>query len=211
MKLVIFGATGTVGRHIIDQALDQGHHVTAFTRSLNKFPKPLQNLTLRQGDVLDLAAVKHAIAGQDAVICALGMPLFNREGLRTKGTKVILQAMKETGVDRLICLSAMGSGESKPLLPAYYRYFMMPIIMRSLYADHNAQEQAIRDSDANWTLIRPVNFTKGPKTGSYWHGSSLAGVTLSMKIAAADVADFMVKQVSTDQYLHQAPCLSYQA
>ncbi|MEP3244553.1 MAG: SDR family oxidoreductase [Sneathiella sp.] len=211
MKVIIFGATGTVGRHIIHQTLDQGHQVTAFTRSPEKYPNPQKSLSLTQGNVLDLVSVKKAIQGQDAVLCALGMPLLNKDGLRAKGTEVIVKAMETIGPKRFIGLSMMGVGDSREQLPFHYKYLILPLLLKHVGRDHQEQEKIVRKSGLDWTFVRPVNFTKGPQTGSYWHGFSVANTNLTHKISAADVADFMVKQLSSDQYLHQAPCLSYQA
>lgn len=208
MKLVIFGATGKIGRHLVTQALEQGHDVTAFVRNPNKMKKAKKGLTIVKGDVLDPATLKKGISGRDAVICALGMPLFNKEGLRAQGTKNIIKVMEETGVKRLVCLSGLGAGESRKLLPASYKYFIVPLFMRHLYADHNRQEVHVKGSSLDWVIARPASFTKGKHTGQYRHGFS-TDEPIALKISHADVADFMLTQLVDNTYLHQAPCLSY--
>ena len=209
MKLAIFGATGKIGRHLVDQALTQWHQVTAFTRSPDKLDHPDENLTLFEGDVLESTSVKHAVQGQDGVLCALGMPLMNSQGLRTRGTKNIIRAMEETGVKRLICLSGLGAGDSQQLLPFHYRHFLAPLIMCHLYADHEGQESHVRNSPLDWVIVRPASFVKGPRTGVYQHGFTAADPSLKFKISHADVAEFMVKQLADDRYLRQSPSLSY--
>lgn len=209
MKIVIFGATGKIGRNLVDQALALGHDVTAFTRSSRKFERPYENLQILQGDVLDAAAVKRAIEGHEVVVCALGMPLLNKEGLRAKGTKIIVDAMQEIGVKRLICLSGLGAKDSRDILPFHYKYLIVPLVMRHLYADHERQEDYVRDSTLDWTIVRPGNFVKGGLTGHYRHGFSAADKAPKLKISYADVADFMLKQLTGDTYLRKAPSLSY--
>lgn len=210
MKLAIFGATGKVGQHIVAQALEQGHEVRAFTRSPDKLARPDKNLQIVQGDVLDATAVKPAIQGCDAVLIALGMPLMNKEQLRAKGTKIIVQSMKETGVSRLICLSGMGANESHALLPALYKYLLLPLFMRAPYRDHELQEAIVTSSGLDWTITRPAAYdAKGPHSGEYWHGFDPRDRKLKIKISTADVADFMLKQVRNNSYLHKAPCQSY--
>ena len=208
MKLVIFGATGKIGHHLVTQALELGHEVTAFARSPKKLKKAPKSLTIVKGDVLDTATLEKGISGQDAVICALGMPLFNKEGLRAKGTKNIIKTMEVAGVARLVCLSGLGAGESRNLLPASYKYFIVPLFMRHLYADHNRQEVHVKDSSLDWVIARPASFAKGKHTGQYRHGFT-ADEPITLKISHADVADFMLKQLVDNTYLHQAPSLSY--
>ena len=209
MKIAIFGATGKVGRHLVTQALDQGHNVTAFTRNPDKLNQSDKNLKLVQGDVLDYAAVKQTTAGQDAIICALGMPLMNKDGLRTKGTKNIVRAMQEIGIKRLICLSVFGANDSRALLPFMYKAFIVPLILRHVIADHENQETHVKNSGLGWTFIRPGNFSKGGYTGTYRHGFTPSDAPSKIKISQPDLAEFMLKQLKTDTYLRKAPCISY--
>lgn len=209
MKVTVFGSTGSVGRNIVEQALAQGHQITAHTRSPEKFEKPHKNLKIVKGDVLDAASVQAAVEGADAVICALGMPLMNKQGLRTKGTKLIVSAMEKAAVKRLICLSALGANESRAILPTHYRYFIIPLFMRHLFADHEPQEKLVKASDLDWVIVRPGNFTKGIRSGKYQHGFKVLDKSIKIKISQEDVADFMVKQLSDDRYLQKAVSLSY--
>jgi len=209
MKVVIFGSTGKVGQHVVAQALAQGHDVTAHTRSPEKLKFTHARLKVAKGDVLDPASVESAIQGQDAVVCTLGMPLMNKDGLRTKGTKNIIRAMEKDGVKRLVCLSGLGAGDSFDTLPLHYRYFVIPVVLRHVYADHSTQEDLVRHSRLDWTIARPANLTKGKHTSVYKHGPSAIDTPLKLKISLDDVADFMVKQLSDNTYLHQAPGLSY--
>lgn len=209
MKLTVFGATGGVGRQIVAQALAQGHEVTAVTRSPEKFGQSHENLRVLEGDVLDSAFVERAVQGRDVVLCALGAPLRNKEKLRARGTQQIIRAMEATGSKRLVCLSGLGIGDSREVLPLHYKYFILPLILRHVYADHAPQEAHVRDSQLDWVIVRPGNFTDGERTGSYRHGFTAADKAPKLKISRADVADFMLKQVADDTYLHQAPGLSY--
>jgi len=209
MKVTIFGATGTIGRFLVDQALAQGHSVTAFTRSPDKFKQSARNLHVVNGDVRDPVAVAGAVQDQDAVICALGMPLLNKEGLRADGTRNIVAAMEAAGVKRFVCLSGLGAGDSWSMLPWHYKYLIVPLLMRRLFADHNAQEAHIRKSPLDWIIVRPSNFAKGESSHPYEHGFSKLGPSFKLKMAPPDIADFMLRQLNNDAYLHQAPGLSY--
>lgn len=210
MKLIIFGATGGTGRQLVAQALEQGHDVTAFVRNPAKLDQKHEKLTMIQGDALSYASVERAIQGQDAVLCALGMPnIRDKSNLRTHATKNIIRAMDNTGVKRFVCLSGHGAGNSFETLPFHYKYLLVPLMMRNLYADHNLQEGYIRESQLDWTIARPGNLTDGERTGDYQHGFTGENRTITLKISRADTADFMLKQLADDTYLYQAPSLSY--
>ncbi|MCP5074391.1 MAG: SDR family oxidoreductase [Rhodobacteraceae bacterium] len=209
MKLTVFGATGGVGMLVVKQALAQGHDVTAFVRSPEKISDLYENIEIIQGDVLDPVAVRKALQGRDAAVCALGMPLMNKDGLRAKGTKNIVDVMEGAGVKRLICLSAFGVGDSWRLLPLIYRLIIVPLFLRRVIADHTAQEAHIRASGLDWTIVRPGNFVKGGLTGDYRHGVTDETRAFKLKISREDVADFLVKQLTGSTYLRQSPGLSY--
>lgn len=209
MNITIFGATGQIGQHLTARSLKQGHNVTAFTRSPDKLEITHKNLRIVQGDVLKYADVMQAVEGQDAVFCTLGMPLMNKEGLRAKGTKNIVRAMEETSVNRLICLSVFGANDSRNLLTFKYKALIVPLILRHVIADHNIQETYVTNSTLGWTLVRPGNFTKGSYTGVYRHGFTASDAPCKIKISQPDLADFMLKQLSSDSYMQQAPCISY--
>jgi putative NADH-flavin reductase len=209
MKLTIFGATGKVGHHLTTQALEQGHTVTAFARNPDAISLSHENLHIIQGNVMNADAVKQAVTGQDAIICALGMPLMNKAGLRAKGTKNIVHAMSDAGIKRLVCLSVFGANDSRDLLTFKYKALIVPLILRRVIADHEIQENSVTNSTLDWTLVRPGNFTKGGYTGTYRHGFTTADKPSQIKISQPDLADFMLKQLTSDTYLRKAPCISY--
>lgn len=208
MKIVIFGATGTIGRVLVAQALEAGHVVIAFTRSGKFDGEQHGNLSVLRGDVLDEKAVAMAIEGQDAVMCTLGA---GRNGIvRSKGTENILKGMKAHGVSRFICQSTLGAGDSAGNLNFFWKNIMFGMLLRPAMADHNIQENYVRNSDVDWTIVRPAAFTDGPITGKYQHGfpgNSPKG--LALKISRADVAHFLLKQLESDAYLNQTASLSY--
>lgn len=209
MKVAVFGATGNVGLQVIEQGLAEGHSITALARNKSKLEKFKDQITIIEGDVLDKEAVMRVLDGQDAVICTLGMPLRNKEGLRARGTESIVSAMEEKGLKRLICLSGLGAGDSFDQLSPFYRYFIFPVILKHVFKDHNNQEEIVRASSLDWTLVRPGNFIKGGKTGLYQHGFKTIGKDLKIKISHGDVADFILKQLSSNYYIGHAPGLSY--
>lgn len=209
LHLLVFGATGGTGRHLLTQALAQGHLVTAFVRTPAKLGITHPQLRVVAGDVLTYADVRAAMPGQEAVLCALGTPSSQKDTLRSAGTRHILQAMQEYDVQRLICLTTLGIGDSKAALPFLYKYLLVPLLLRQAFADSETQEHYIRQSSVAWTIARPGELTNGPRTGTYQHGFAATAKGLRIKIARADVADFMLRQLDEPTYVRQAVSLSY--
>lgn len=209
MKLLVFGPTGGTGRQLVEQALAQGHIVTAFARNPAKLALKHENLQVFEGDVRNFASVEEAMQDQDAVLCSLGVPASNKEKVRADGTRSIIRAMEKVNVRRFICQTSLGYGDSRPLLPFYMKYLIVPLILRHVFADHELQEDYIKQSHLDWTIIRPGNLTNGHLTGVYRHGFAATDKATKLKISRADVADFMLKQLMDDTYLHQTPGVSY--
>jgi putative NADH-flavin reductase len=207
MKVVIFGATGSVGRLMVAQALEEGHTVTAFARDPAKLCITHPNLRVIQGDAMDPAAVEQAVRGQDAVVCALGAGA--KGTIRSEGTRNIVRAMERAGVQRLVCQSSLGVGDSRENLNFFWKYVMFGMLLREAYADHVGQESQVMRSALDWTIVRPGAFTDGPRTGKYRHGFAAGDKAITHKVSRADVADFMLKQLNDRGYLRKTPALSY--
>jgi putative NADH-flavin reductase len=207
MKIAIFGATGSVGKEAVKQAIEQGHIVTAFVRDPARLAIEDANLRVVKGDVLDISSVERGVIGQDAVLCILGA---GRKGkVRSEGTRNIMTAMEKVGVRRLICQSSLGVGDSSGNLNFFWKYIMFGMLLREAYADHVQQEELVKQSGLEWTIVRPAAFTDGPRTGKYRHGFSGDASGLTLKISRADVADFLLKQLVDYTYLRKTPGLSY--
>ena len=209
MKLLVFGSTGGTGRELVKQALEQGHEVTAYARNpakLGDIAHP--RLQVVRGDVLDPAAVESAVAGYDAVLCSIGAGA-ERTTLRENGTRNIVQAMEKAGVRRLICQSSLGVGDSRANLGFLTKYVIVPVFLRHAFADHERQEAVVKKSALVWTIVRPPHLKDGPHTGTYRQGFPTTDTGIQGKISRADVADFMLKQLTSDTYLHQTPGVSY--
>jgi len=207
MKLLIFGSTGSVGRQLVKQALEHGHTVTAFARDPSKLGVKHDNLKVVQGDVMDWPSVEKAVQGQNAVLCSLGAGA--KGTVRSEGTRNIIRAMEKAGVRRFVCQSTLGVGDSWDNLSFFWKYIMFRGLLRQAYADHVSQEDYVRQSDLDWTIVRPAAFTDGNRTGEYRHGFPGTDKMTRLKISRSDVADFMLKQLTDDTYLHKTPGLSY--
>ncbi|WP_069164785.1 NAD(P)-dependent oxidoreductase [Nocardia altamirensis] len=206
MKIAVFGATSTVGRLVVEQALAEGHEVTAFTRSAASIGQRHERLHVVEGDVLDTHSVERAVTGQDAVLVSLGA---GRKGvIRAEGTRAVIEAMNRAGVKRLIVQTTLGVGDSKPNLNFVWKYLMFGMLLRAAYADHELQEVYVQASDLDWTIVRPSAFTDGPRTRAFRRGFPGDEKGLSLKISRADIADFMLEQLNDTTYLRKAPGIS---
>lgn len=208
MKVIVFGATGKIGSVAVEQLLNENQHVTAFSRR----PEALQinhpNLTLHAGDAMDFDAVLQAVKGQDAVLVTLGAGMSRSGTIRSGGTLNVIRAMQMQGVQRLICQSTLGAHESWDNLNFFWKRIMFGALLRPVFKDHELQEQLVRASGLDWTIVRPSAFAEGSATGSYLEGFTTAPTGLSLKITKGDIAAFLTRQLGETQYMHRAVAIS---
>jgi putative NADH-flavin reductase len=207
MKLIVFGATGSLGSQIVDQGLQKGHSVTAFTRTPEKLSSMSQSgLKIFKGDIFDSKAVEKATREQDGVFCAIGDG--NKGTVRAEGTKNIISGMKRTGVTRLICQTTLGLGESHGNLNFFWKYIMFGLLLKKAFYDHELQEKHLLNSGLDYTIVRPSAFTDGNITRNYNIGFDGNYKSLNLKISRADVADFMLQQMESNEYVRRAVSIS---
>lgn len=207
MKIVIFGSTGATGKCLVDQALARGYHVTAFARIPANILVHHQNLSVLQGDVLDPAKVDAAINGQEAVLSALGSGLRSGNHVLSDGTRNIVASMETLDVKRFICESSFGVGDTHDDASAMSR-FVFNTLLKNAFADKVLQEDHIRRSNLDWVVVRPSGLTNGNKLGSYRVAEHMK-LGIGAKISRADVADFMLNQLTDNAWLHKFPVISY--
>ncbi len=205
MKIALFGATGGAGQQIIAQALESGHVIQALVRDPARLSHQNPNLSLITGDVLDPAAVAQTLAGTDAAIVSLGNTANNPDWIVSNGTQVIIEAMKQRGPRRLIVISSLGVGDSKDQVPFAFKMLMKTVIKKPM-EDKERQEQIVRASGLEWTIIRPGGLTNGPRTGNYRSG--LDPKISAGQVSRADVAAFTLRQLDDTAFLHQAPAIT---
>ena len=207
-RITIIGATRGIGRLVLEQAVAQGHAVTALVRDESRLEPVDGEVRVVTGDATDPDAVARAVRGSDAVIVALGAPALSSSRVRSEGTRNIVDAMTAEGVDRLVCISVYGALESRAHAPFFIRRILFPVLLRKVMPEHDEQERIVRGSGLRWTLVRPPTLTDGPATGDY-HVGSFEGQALTWKISRADVAAFALAQVGSEAYVGAAPGLSY--
>jgi uncharacterized protein YbjT (DUF2867 family) len=209
-RILIVGATGGTGRHLVTQALERGYEVTAFVRNPSRLRVDHSQLTVFQGDVLDPAAVDAAMRGQHAVVSALGHKrFFGSTRILSEGTGNILRAMETHGVPRLVCETSLGIGDSAGRMGLYYTLFTIPLILPFYFRDKARQERRIAASDVEWVIVRPGLLTNADPRGEYRHGRHVGSFLWTVRISRADVAGFMLDQLASDTYMRAAPGVAW--
>ena len=194
MHIVIFGASRGVGRATVDAALSAGHTVSAFARS-NGTPA-YTSATVIAGDVFDRAAVERALVGGDAVIVALGVTpgrgAKTPEDVCSRGTQIIIDAMKRASIARILVVTSYGVGETRTLTPFPFS-LIAKTILKGIMDDKERQERAVRASGLQWTIVQPLGLTEGPATGRAF--TSIDGSRETSRVSRADVATVCVDAV----------------
>jgi nucleoside-diphosphate-sugar epimerase len=195
MRIVIFGANGQTGRLATRHALDAGHTTIAVTRRPDDFPFTDPALTVAGADVRDADAVAGIVADADAVLSTLGVP-FTRESVSTysRGTANIVAGMQSSGVTRLVVVSSTGAypAPGRTGAPFALRLFE-PVITKTIgktvYDDIRLMESVVRDSDLDWTIVRPSGLFDLPNVTEYVAGDvDPVGAFTSR----SDLADYLV-------------------
>lgn len=198
-----------MGKHLVEQALELGHEVTVLVRSPGKLNIQHKNLRVLAGNALEPDAVAAAVAGQEAVVYAIGSDLLGRElTLFSESTRILIFAMEKHGVRRLVAITGIGAGDSKGHGGWFYEWFIYPVFTKKIYADKDRQEELIHKSDLDWVIVRPAAFTNGPLGGKLRALTELEGVTIS-SISRADTAAFVLDQLESDRWLKKSPLVGY--
>jgi putative NADH-flavin reductase len=204
MKIVIFGANGKTGVHLLEQALAKGDKVIAYVRRAGSVLTEHPNLKVIVGNLDETLKLTDAISGAGACISALGgSSLTHRSPEIVEGIANIISIMEQELVHRLIYLSSLGAGESSSMFPQPLR-FLLVNMLRAPLADHNANEQRIIKSKLIWTIVRPGALTNGLHTGEFKHGSGMTKLRGTASISRANVASFMLEQLSKETYVKKS-------
>lgn len=208
-KILILGATGPTGRHIVSQALARGYDVTVLVRSPEK-AKDLTGAKLVVGDARDEKALRQAVKGRDAVISALGTPAspFREVTLLSTATRALVSAMKAEYVSRLVTITGMGAGDSKGRGGFLFDKLIFPLLLRKVYADKNRQEAIIKGSDLDWTIVRPSVLNNKPRRDTIQTLTNLSQFR-GGSISRENVATFVLDQVTTDLWLRKSLLITW--
>ena len=209
MKIVVFGASGGLGKHVVEQALSEEHIVTTFVRTPVRLGIQHQNLTAFQGDVMDAAAVERAIAGHDAVISVLGPTRPPVPHMMETAAKNIVTAMQKQGIRRIISTTGAGvrQPEDQPKFIDHFIGFLLNLLAKEVVIDSAANVKIIQSSGLDWTIVRFPRLMDGARTGKYRVG--YVGKDSSSQLSRADGADFVLKELVEKKWLRKLPVVSY--
>jgi putative NADH-flavin reductase len=207
MNLIVFGATGTVGKQLVQQALFNGSHVKAFGRNvyttdflITESSRQTDNLQLVQGALFDETEVYNAIKGCDAVVSAIGGSMDGTDKTRTLGMKNIIKQMQKAGVKRIIGIGGLGvlNSDENSLLVDKDDY---PAEYKAVGLEHKKAYQLLNDSDLNWTFVCPPGIINEGPTGHYTTKADYPPEPNNYKINAGDLAMFMLNELVKNEYV----------
>ncbi|MFN7119660.1 MAG: NAD(P)-dependent oxidoreductase [Saprospiraceae bacterium] len=208
-NIALFGATGKAGSQFLKQALAKGYRVKALVRTPEKITHLHPNLEIIKGDVLHEADVYKTVAGTDLVVSLFGHVKGSPEWLQTNGTENIIKAMEQEGIGKIISLSGGGlpAPEDQPKFPDKMIRFIMKIVVPKILNDAERHAEVLRKSNLDWIIVRGPRLKEMDKKGSYKVG--WVGTTGGTVISYADLADFILQQVESDQFTGKMPFVSY--
>lgn len=212
MRMTVFGASGGIGGHVVRQALDAGHKVTAVVRDPAgmRVSDPCLEVVTVPG-LTEAEPLLPALAGSDVVISGVG-PRSRKDGPIASTTgRGILGAMAATGVRRLVAVSAVPAGPVPDGESFVNRRVVLPLVgalLRDLYADLAELEDEIARSAADWTVVRPPKLTDKPLTGKY-RTCVGANVPRGYSVSRADVAHLMLAVLNDPATIRQPVGIAY--
>jgi uncharacterized protein len=208
MKLIIFGATGMVGKQLVQQALFKNHTVKAFGRNVHttdyitEFGTATEHLELVQGALFDENEVFNAVKGCDAVLSAIGGSIDGTDKARTLGIKNIIKQMQKNGIKRIVALGGLGVLDAADigLLIDKEDY---PTQYKAVGLEHKKAYEFLNESNLDWTFVCPPNIINAGPTGNYITSANHLPEQNNYKINAGDLAMFMINEVEHDEYKKQ--------
>lgn len=206
--LAVFGASGRTGTHVLGQAIAAGYSVRALVRRPELMGTPPIGATIVPGDVLDPVAVAETLRGADAVVSVFGHVKGSPPTVQTDGTRVIVNAMKQAGIRRIISLSGGGlpAEQDKPKAADHLIRFLLKRLSPEVLEDAKNHLDVLRESGMDWTVVRGPRLTDAPATGTYRVG--WVGVNASTQIARADLARFILTQLDDQSFVRELPFVS---
>lgn len=216
MRILILGATGRTGKHILEQALHKGHIIHVLVRDKSKLHLAHNQLHIFEGSPADIAAVEQAMHGCEAVLSALNISRtsdFPCAALRTPKDFLsdtmnkIIAVCNTLRCKRIVVATAWGVNETKKEIPGWFRWFIDNSNIKYPYLDHGVVENLLKASSLDWTVIRPVgliNSSKEKKVRVSFNGLPKPGLTISRR----NVARFMIAALEENVYIKELPTIS---
>jgi uncharacterized protein YbjT (DUF2867 family) len=211
-RILVIGASRGIGSETVKRGIEAGHSIRAMSRGASDLGLADARLEPFAGDATERETVEEALRDVDAVIQTLGIRVTPQTwlgpvSLFSRATEVLVAAMEAKGPRRLLAVTGIGTGDSRTALSTLEN-IAKDLALGAIYRDKSLQETMIRNSGLDWTIVRPTFLTGGRRTGRY-HVFAEPGAWRNGLISRADVADFLIREVESETYLHRAPVLAY--
>jgi putative NADH-flavin reductase len=209
MRILVLGASGGIGRHLLIRGLARGHAIRTQTRDKRRLADVPDGVEVVAADPTDAAALRALVAGQQAVIIALGTTPGRRTTLFSDVTAKLIAAMQSEGVRRLVAITGVGVGDTRGHGGFLYDRIIYPLFTRPFYTDKNRQEELIRQSTLDWVLVRPAPFKADAGSTPFQVITEVRPETRLRRITREEVADFVLDQLQQGRYLRKAPFIGH--
>tara|TARA_R110000744_G_scaffold92118_3_gene178558 strand:+ start:3193 stop:3882 length:690 start_codon:yes stop_codon:yes gene_type:complete len=216
MKILILGATGRTGKLILAEALEQGYKINCLVRKPEEIKQNHSTLKIYKGSPESISELESALKGCDAIISALNISRksdFPWSKLRTPKTflsdvmKNIITLSTKIKIDRIVVCSAWGVADTEKEIPLWFNWFIKNSNIGVAYKDHERQENLLKSSTLNWTIVRPsglLDLSKSQTIIESYNNEPKPKITISRK----SVAEFMVQSLSDEKLIGKAPVIS---
>ena len=207
-RIVIIGGNRGIGLETAKLAIERGHQVTIVSRNPSNVNLSHSNLNTQSGSILSAQSMQSVLAEHDVVISAIGLPAGSSNvTLFSKGIQNVISAMQLHQINRLLTISAIGAGDSKGHGGWWFDWFLQPFVLTSDINDKTRQEELVKATELNFTIIRPAILTEQPARNRYRVIQDYRGIETG-KIARADVALFLIASIENSLYIRKTVVIS---
>lgn len=211
MRILLLGASGSVGRRLMAQGVERGHTIRAQTRDAARLADAPAAVDVVAADPTDAAALRALVAGREAVVMTLGAAPGRRTTLFSDVTAKLIPAMMAEGIRRLVAITGVGAGETRGHGGLIYDWIVYPLFTRPLYEDKDRQEQLIRQSGLDWVIVRPAPFSATAGATPLQVVTDVTPQTRLVRITRDEVARFVLDQLADDRHLRKAVFIGHAA
>ncbi len=208
LSILIFGGTSGIGLETTKLALSRGHQVTSITRHPERMAIEHANLINLKGDITKPDSYQSLFEGKDVIISSIGLgPSRKKVTVYSEGMKSVLIAMDQVEIKRVLTISGIGAGDSKGHGGFFYDRILNPLLLKQDYADKNRQEAILKDSDSDWTIVRPGFLTDDESEKNYRVIQNMDGI-ISGDITRSDVAHYLLTAIEQGNNIGETVFLS---
>ncbi|MGI4884741.1 MAG: NAD(P)-dependent oxidoreductase [Janthinobacterium lividum] len=201
--VALLGGAGKAGRPLVQAALAAGHHVRALLRHPDDFPFRHPRLTVVPGDARDPGALRQLLRGSHALLSTLGNPKGEPTPMLSTVTGLLLKALPEAGIRRYVAVTSLyDTGRPQPDAATAQAAAYMDQHYPKFMADRRLELALLSASGLDWTCARLPLVVEAPALGpARAQRDGLPGPT----ITSADLAQFLLAQLTSAQYWQRAP------